>query len=117
MSEQTSELSDEDAKLVTLARGARARISATEGAAVRDETGRTYSFATVRLPSLELSALQGCVASAVAAGAKGAEAAVVVTQDFGVDADGAAALRELAGKGVPIIVTDARRDEYVRVTT
>ena len=36
----------EDAKLVTLARSARARLGAAEGAAVRDEMGRTYVAAT-----------------------------------------------------------------------
>ena len=35
-------LSAEDAKLVTLARGARARVGAIEGASVRDQDGRTY---------------------------------------------------------------------------
>ena len=35
-----SDLSAEDAKLVTLARGARGRIGVTQGAAVRDEMGR-----------------------------------------------------------------------------
>jgi len=39
----------EDAKLVTLARGARGRAAAAEGAAVRDEDGRTYAAATVEL--------------------------------------------------------------------
>jgi hypothetical protein len=50
-------LGAEDAKLVTLARGARARIAAADGAAVRDQDGRTYAAATVALPSLSLSAL------------------------------------------------------------
>ena len=35
------ELSTEDRKLVTLARSARARVGAVEGAAVRDQDGRT----------------------------------------------------------------------------
>ncbi len=72
------ELSAEDAKLVTLARGARGRIGAREGAAVRDETGRTYSGATVALDSLSLSALALAVAQAAASGARGIEAAAVV---------------------------------------
>ncbi|MGA1146942.1 MAG: cytidine deaminase, partial [Candidatus Nanopelagicales bacterium] len=46
-----SELSEEDTKLVALARQARARIQAKEGAAVRDDTGRSYTGATVDLPS------------------------------------------------------------------
>ena len=55
-------LDAEDAKLVTLARAARARVGAVEGAAVRDGDGRTYAAATVALPSLHLTALQLAVA-------------------------------------------------------
>lgn len=73
------ELDAEDAKLVTLARGARGRIGAPEGAAVRDDMGRTYAGATVRVGDLALSALELAVAQAVASGAKGLEAAVVIT--------------------------------------
>ena len=61
------ELDAEDAKLVTLARAARARIGAAEGAAVRDGDGRTYAGATVALPSVKLAALDLAVASAPAA--------------------------------------------------
>lgn len=71
-------LSAEDAKLVTLARGATARVKSATGAAVRDDTGRTYVGADVALPGLALSSLQLAVAQAFAAGAKGLEAAVVV---------------------------------------
>ena len=67
-------LQPEDAKLVTLARSARARTRAAQGAAVRDGDGRTYVAATVALPSLELSALQVAVAMAVSSGAPGLEA-------------------------------------------
>jgi cytidine deaminase len=91
-----SDLSAEDAKLVTLARGARGRIGAARGAAVRDETGRTYSAADVALPSLTLTALQLAVAQAVAAGARGAEAAVIVGDDREDDA-GRRALADLGG--------------------
>ena len=63
-----SDLSAEDAKLVTLARATRARVGAAEGGAVRDGDGRTYAAASVDLPSLKLSALQVCVAMAVASG-------------------------------------------------
>ena len=94
-------LSDEDAKLVTLARGARGRVGAARGAAVRDETGRTYSAADVSLPSLEISALQLAVAQAVAAGARGAEAAVVVGDNPADDA-GRAALVDLGGAQVTV---------------
>jgi hypothetical protein len=90
------QLSAEDAKLVTLARAARARINAIEGAAVRDGDGRTYAAAGVALPSMTLSALQVAVASAVSAGAARLEAAAVVTEASTVDDSGLAAVRDLA---------------------
>ncbi|MDG4764846.1 cytidine deaminase [Solwaraspora sp. WMMD406] len=96
--EQTAPLSDEDAKLVVLARGARARIGAVEGAAVRDQDGRTYAGANVALPSLTLTALQLAVASAVAAGATRLEAAVVVTEASTLDGAGHAVVRDLAAE-------------------
>jgi hypothetical protein len=90
------ELSAEDAKLVTLARSARARIGAVEGAAVRDGDGRTYAAATVALPSLTVTALQLAVANAVAAGAVKLEAAAVVTEASTLDGAGHAAVRDLS---------------------
>lgn len=93
------QLSVEDAKLVTLARGARGRVGAPRGAAIRDETGRTYAAADIALPSLTLSALQLAVAQAVAAGARGAEAAVVIGVDA-ADDDGRRALADLGGSDV-----------------
>jgi hypothetical protein len=89
-------LSAEDAKLVTLARGARARIGAVEGASVRDQDGRTYAAANVVLPSLSVTALQLAVASAVAAGATRLEAAAVVTEASTLDGAGHAAVRDLS---------------------
>ncbi|MGN6251242.1 MAG: cytidine deaminase [Marmoricola sp.] len=94
-------LSAEDGKLVVLARATRARTGAAEGAALRDLDGRTYAAATVDLPSLQVSALAVCVAMAVASGAKGAEAAVVLTEGAPEDVD-VAALRDLAGAGVTV---------------
>lgn len=85
----------EDAKLVTLARSARARTGAAQGAAVRDGDGRTYVASTVALPSLQLSALQAAVAMAVSSGASTLEAAVVLGEDPADDA-GAAAVRDVA---------------------
>ena len=90
------ELDTEDLKLVTLARAARARIGAIEGAAVRDEDGRTYAAATVALPSLSLTALQAAVAAAVADGVSTLEAAAVVTEASTVDVGGYAAVRDLS---------------------
>lgn len=96
-------LSAEDAKLVTLARATRARTGATEGAAIRDLDGRTYAAASVALSSLTLSALQVCVAMAVASGARGLEAGVLLREGSPdlADAD-RAAVADLAGPGVPL---------------
>jgi hypothetical protein len=88
-------LDPEDAKLVTLARSARARTRAHQGAAVRDTDGRTYVAATVDLPSLSLTALQVAVAMAVSSGALGLEAAVILG-DNADDQLGSAAVHEVA---------------------
>ncbi|MCX6395646.1 MAG: cytidine deaminase [Propionibacteriales bacterium] len=90
----------EDNKLVVLAKATRARTGAAQGAALRDLDGRTYAGATVDLPSLQVSALGVCIAMAVASGAKGAEAVVVLGESPAAEAD-LAALREFAGTGVP----------------
>src|SRR5579859_2063187 len=104
----SGELDPQDQKLVTLARSARARTRAAQGAAVRDTDGRTYVAATVDLPSLQLSALQVAVAMAVSSGALGLEAAVIVGagagagagaeagDEAGADEAGRAALRDVA---------------------
>jgi hypothetical protein len=93
----------EDSKLVVLARATRARTGAAEGAALRDLDGRTYAAATVDLPSLQVSALGAAISMAVASGAKGAEAAVVLTAGEVASAD-LDALRDFAGAGVPVHV-------------
>jgi cytidine deaminase len=102
-----AELDPEDAKIVTLARSARARIAAAEGAAVRDTDGRTYAACTVAKPSLALTALQAAVAAAVASGAEGLEAAAVVTEAGELDADSVAAVRDL-GAEAPVLRADAQ---------
>ena len=112
-----SELSAEDTKLVTLARATRARTGAAEGAAVRDADGRTYAAATVDLPSLQVSAVGVCVAMAVASGAKGLEAAVVLTGADGLAEGDLAALRDLGGAGVVVHRGDARGAVGETVTT
>ncbi|HEV7647375.1 MAG TPA: cytidine deaminase [Actinophytocola sp.] len=99
------ELDPEDAKLITLARSARARTGAAEGAAVRDLDGRTYLAGTVALPSLSLTALQAAVAAAVSSGAAGLEAAVVVSESASVDADSRAAVADLSA-GAPVLLAD-----------
>jgi hypothetical protein len=96
------DLDPEDAKLITLARSARARTGAQEGAAVRDDTGRTYVATTVDLPSLQLTALQGAVAAAVSSGVTALEAAAVVTDLLDVDSAVVADLSPAA----PVLVAD-----------
>jgi hypothetical protein len=94
-------LGEEDQKIITLARSARARTGAAEGAAVRDETGRTYLAATVDLPSLRLSALRLAVAMAVSSGATGLEAAALVSETDAVDPADLAAVADL-GPQAPV---------------
>ncbi len=101
-------LSTEDAKLVTLARATRARVGAAEGAAVRDADGRTYAAATVDLPSLKLSALQVCVAMAVASGSKGLGAAALLGDGVELTDDDRAALSDFGGAGVLVHLGDPR---------
>jgi hypothetical protein len=92
----------EDAKLVTLARASRARTGAVQGAAVRDQDGRTYAAAAVALPSLSVAALDLAVAMAVSSGARSLEAAAVV----GGDEPGLDAVRDLAGDGIDVVLAD-----------
>jgi hypothetical protein len=112
-----AELSAEDAKLVTLARGARGRVGAAEGAAVRDETGRTYSGATVALDGLAVTALVLAVAQAAAAGARGLEAAVVVRRDTELAGDDLAAVRALGGAGVSVLTVGTDGTVLASTTT
>ena len=117
MPDAAADLSAEDAKLVTLARATRARVGAPEGAAVRDLDGRTYAAATVELPSLRLSAVQGCVAMAVASGAKGLEACVVLGEAQAPSEPDLAALSDLAGAGVVVHLADPRGRVVASSTT
>ena len=94
-------LDAEDQKILMLARSARARAGAAEGAAVRDETGRTYAAATVALPSLRLSALRLAVAMAVSSGATSLEAAALVSEADAPDAADLAAVADL-GPRAPV---------------
>lgn len=104
-------LNPEDQKLVTLARSGRPRAVVTglppEGAAVRDDTGRTYLAATVEKGPLALPALHLAVASALASGARGFEAAAVVTE-----LDEPAGVDVLEAAGVPKLIV-ARPDGTV----
>jgi hypothetical protein len=94
-------LPPEDNKLVVLAKATRARTGAVEAAALRDLDGRTYAAATVDLASLQVSAVGVAVSMAVASGAGGAEAVVVLT-DGDIGAADLDIVREFAGSGVPV---------------
>ncbi|MFF8383490.1 cytidine deaminase [Streptomyces kanasensis] len=111
---QSTELDPEDRKIITLARSARARNGVPEGAAVRDETGRTYVAGTVALESLRLSALRTAVAMAVASGARSLEAAAVVSEAAALDDADLAAVRDLGGPATPVLL--AGPDAVVRAT-
>lgn len=102
----TKGLDPEDSKLITLARASRARNATAEGAAVRDETGRTYVAATVELPSLRLSAFQAAVAAAVSGEASALEAAVVVTDATELTEDDRAVADDLKTQMVIIAAPD-----------
>jgi len=113
VSELTADALDaEDQKIITLARSTRARVAASEGAAVRDETGRTYTAAAVALPSLRLSALRLAVAMAVSSGAESLEAAALVS-DSDPDPGDLAAVRDL-GPTAPVF--HAAPDGTLRAT-
>lgn len=106
----------EDRKLITLARSTRARNGVPEGAAVRDETGRTYVAGTVALDSLRLSALRTAVAMAVASGARSLEAAAVVTEGGAVPPEDLAAVHDLGGPATPVLLVDTDGELRARLT-
>ncbi|MBW5423451.1 cytidine deaminase [Streptomyces sp. BG9H] len=112
---QSTDLGPEDRKIVTLARSARARNGVPEGAAVRDETGRTYVAGTVALDSLRLSALRTAVAMAVASGAESLEAAAVVSGAQELPTEDLAAVRDLGGAGTPVFLAGADGEVRARV--
>jgi len=93
-------LSPDESKLVTLARGARARASAAEGAAVVDDIGRTYAAGAVDLAALKLTAAQAVVAAAVSSGSRRIVTAVVVGARPGLPDDDLALLAELGAQRV-----------------
>jgi hypothetical protein len=96
----------EDRKILTLARSARVRTGAAQGACVRDTDGRTYAGTSVTLPHLTLSAVQVAVAMAVSSGAPGLEAAAVVADEDPSAAD-LAVLADLPGTAVAVWRADA----------
>ena len=64
----------ENEKLRTLAKASALRFERSQGAAVRDLTGRTYTATNVKLESLTLDALEAALAAAISSGATGIEA-------------------------------------------
>ena len=94
------DLPAEMAKLVTLARGARARASAREGAAVIDDMGRSYAAGSVDLAHLKLSAVRAAVAAAVSSGSRALDAAVVLSESPELAADDRAVLDEVGATRV-----------------
>ncbi len=107
----------EDTKIVTLARSARARTRAREGACVRDTDGRTYAAATVDRGSLKLSAVQLAVAMAASSGAQSLEAIAVLGESTTINDSDLAAVRDLAGPGVTVLVVSPDGTVLESVTT
>ncbi|MFW0787806.1 cytidine deaminase [Gordonia sp. CPCC 206044] len=102
-----TELTDEDGKLVVLARGALARAETATAAAVRDGDGRTYAGAPVTTATLTLSGLQVAVASALSSGARAFEAAVLV--NGAADDPGLATLAEISSEAYAVFTDTAGR--------
>lgn len=93
----------EDDKLATLAKGARSRVQAASGAALRDETGRTYASAQISVGHLELSAVEVVIAQAAASGSTGIESVVVcAAANSGLNSTDIELIRTFAGTGVPL---------------
>jgi len=103
--QHVDELEAEDAKIVTLARAARARAQAAEGAAVRDTDGRTYAACTVSLPSFSVTAMQAAIVAAISSGAAGIEAAAIVTEYPGIASASLQAVRDLSDRA-PVYVVE-----------
>jgi hypothetical protein len=108
---EVAALGPEDLKIITLARAARARVGSAEGAAVRDETGRTYAAAAVALPSLRLSALALAVAMAASSGAAVLEAAALVSDGPGPAPEDIGAVKDI---GAGALIIHAGSDGTVR---
>jgi len=58
--------------------------------------GRTYAAASVGLPSLQLTALQAAVATAVSSGVQRLEAAVILTSDTTLSPADAAVIHDVS---------------------
>ena len=104
----------EDLKIINLARSARARTAARQGACVRDTDGRTYAATSVQLAHLDLSALTVAVAMAVSSGAGGLEAAALAGEDGPSNSD-LSLLSDLPGSGVAVWHVDPRGAVQARI--
>lgn len=101
-----------DPRLLALARTVQARIGAPAGAAVADDTGRTFAAPALTIAGCDFGALLLACAQAVAAGAREVVAAVMIgsTDPSATDL---AAVAELVGSAeVTVGVLD--RDGRVR---
>lgn len=98
-----TETDPEDDKIIKLARAARARTGAAEGACIRDTDGRTYAATTVALPHLRLSAVAVAIAMGVSSGAPGLEAVAVVGEAPLSEGD-RAVIADLGGDDVTILL-------------
>jgi hypothetical protein len=105
MGEIPQPTNSEDVKIIGLAKAARARTNAAQGACVRDSDGRTYAATNVSLPSLTLPAISVAVAMAVSSGAEGLEAVALTSDVAPTDAD-LAVVAGLPGTGVVIWWSD-----------
>lgn len=110
------DLDPENSKIIILARSTRARLGTPEGAAVRDDTGRTYVATPVTLASITLSALQAAVVVAASSGADRLEAAALVSDAGGPSDADLAAVHDLGGTQAPIFVASPDGAVRERVT-
>jgi hypothetical protein len=67
----------EDQKLATLAQATQKRTGASQAAALRDSTGRTYVAISITAPELTLDAIQAVFTVAMASQISGIEALVL----------------------------------------
>jgi hypothetical protein len=106
MSDVLEPTDPDDRKIIILARAARSRTNAAQGASVRDTDGRTYAATSVALPSLQLSAVQVAVSMAVSSGAPGLEAVAINGPETLSEQD-RSVITDLAAEGVAVWLTDA----------
>lgn len=99
-----TELNAEDQKIITLAKGARARIGAPAAACVRDTDGRTYSAASIIFADKSFTAAELAIATALSAGAKKFEAICILGDELPNEVE----LRTVLIEGGLIILCDSQ---------